>query len=45
VRVPKESAGSIGRPSLATAEKGRAMYERIRQRISERIFLTPALDE
>lgn len=42
--VPKESAGSIGRPSLATAEKGRAMYERIRQRVSERIFLTPALD-
>jgi creatinine amidohydrolase len=44
LRVPKESAGSIGRPSLATAEKGRAMYERIRQRVSERIFLTPALD-
>jgi creatinine amidohydrolase len=45
LRVPKESAGSIGRPSLATAEKGRAMYERIRQRVSDRIFLSPALDE
>ena len=44
LRVPKESAGSIGRPTLATAAKGRAMYERIRQRVSERIFLTPALD-
>jgi creatinine amidohydrolase len=44
LRVPKESAGSIGRPTLATAEKGRAIYERIRQRIGERIFLTPALD-
>jgi len=44
LRVPKESTGSMGRPSLATPEKGRAMYERIRQRVSERIFLTPALD-
>jgi creatinine amidohydrolase len=44
LRVPKESAGSIGRPTLATAEKGLALYERIRQRVSERIFLTPALD-
>lgn len=44
LRVPKESAGSIGRPTLATVEKGRAMYERIRQRVSERIFLSPALD-
>ncbi|HEX6534117.1 MAG TPA: creatininase family protein [Gemmatimonadaceae bacterium] len=42
LRVPKESAGSIGRPTLATPEKGRAIYERIRQRIGERIFLTPA---
>ncbi|HMI57399.1 MAG TPA: creatininase family protein [Gemmatimonadaceae bacterium] len=44
LRVPKESAGSIGRPSLATAEKGRAMYERILQRVAERIFLSPALE-
>jgi creatinine amidohydrolase len=45
LRVPRESAGSIGRPTLASAEKGRAIYERIRQRISERIFLTPALED
>jgi creatinine amidohydrolase len=41
LRVPKESAGSIGRPSLASAEKGEVIYERIRSRISERIFLAP----
>ena len=45
LRVPRESAGSIGRPTLASAEKGKAIYERIRQRISERIFLTPALED
>ena len=38
LRVPRESAGSIGHPTLATAAKGRAIYNRIRQRIRERIF-------
>lgn len=38
LRVPAASAGSIGRPSLASAEKGAAIYERIRRSISERIF-------
>jgi creatinine amidohydrolase len=41
LRVPKGSPGSIGRPTLASAEKGRALYERIRTRISDRIFLAP----
>ena len=45
VRVPKGSSGSIGRPTLASAAKGRAMYERIRSRISERIFVAPPLEE
>ena len=45
LKVPKGSPGSIGRPTLASAEKGRALYERIRSRISDRIFLTPAPDE
>ena len=45
LRVPKGSTGSIGRPTLATAEKGRAMYERIRSRIGDRIFLAPPDDE
>lgn len=38
LRVPRASAGSIGRPTLATAEKGRAIYERIYKRIRDRIF-------
>jgi creatinine amidohydrolase len=42
LKVPSGSAGSLGRPSLASAEKGRALYERIRSRISDRIFLAPA---
>lgn len=45
LKVPSSSAGSIGRPSLATAEKGRVLYERIRSRISDRIFLAPAATE
>src|SRR6266540_6473475 len=45
LKVPIGSAGSIGRPSLATAEKGRILYEYIRSRISDRIFLAPALTE
>jgi creatinine amidohydrolase len=45
LRVPRGSPGSIGRPTLATAAKGKALYERIRARISDRIFLAPALEE
>ena len=45
LRVPKGSSGSIGRPSLASAAKGRAIYERIRARISDRIFRAPPADE
>ena len=41
LRVPRRSAGSIGRPTLASAEKGRALYERIYSRIRDRIFLAP----
>ena len=44
LRVPRESAGSIGRPSLASPAKGRAIYERILARVSERIFLSPAVE-
>lgn len=43
--VPSDSAGSIGRPSLATAEKGRLLYDRMRDRIGARIFLTPASED
>jgi creatinine amidohydrolase len=44
LRVPRESAGSIGRPTLASAEKGKAIYERIRGRLSDRIFLAPTVE-
>ncbi|MDE3173030.1 MAG: creatininase family protein [Gemmatimonadota bacterium] len=39
LRVPDTSPGSVGRPMLATADKGRQIYSRIRDRIRERIFL------
>lgn len=41
LRVPRASPGSIGRPTLATAEKGRALYERIYSRIRDRVFVAP----
>lgn len=44
LRVPRGSSGSIGRPSLASATKGEAIYNRIRGLISQRIFLAPAPD-
>jgi creatinine amidohydrolase len=45
LRVPRGSPGCIGRPTLATAEKGAAIFARVLDRIAERIFLTPAPDE
>lgn len=44
LRVPKGSPGSIGRPRLASAAKGERIYNRIRDRIRERVFVAP-LDE
>ena len=35
----------IGNPSKSTAAKGEALYERIRRRISDRVFLAPTDDE
>ena len=43
--VPSGSAGSIGRPSFASAEKGKRIYERIYSKISDRIFLAPSPTE
>jgi creatinine amidohydrolase len=40
LKIPRGSPGSIGRPSLASAEKGKLLYERIRSRVRERVFLT-----
>lgn len=41
LKVPETSPGSIGRPSFATAEKGRSLYERIYTRIRDRVFAAP----
>ncbi|HEX7020084.1 MAG TPA: creatininase family protein [Gemmatimonadaceae bacterium] len=45
LRVPRQSPGSIGRPTLASAEKGRALYERIHNRLRQRVFLAPPPEE
>jgi len=37
-----EGAGSFGRPSAASAEKGRAIYQRFLNTIGDAIFRTPA---
>jgi creatinine amidohydrolase len=45
LRVPKTSPGSIGRPTLASAEKGEAIYRRIHALVRQRIFVAPPADE
>ena len=44
LRIPSGSSGSIGRPSLATAAKGAAIYAHIREKVRSRVFLTPEPD-
>jgi creatinine amidohydrolase len=44
LRVPRDSPGSIGRATLATAEKGRALYERIYTKIRDRVFVAPSTE-
>ncbi|MFL5618979.1 MAG: creatininase family protein [Gemmatimonadaceae bacterium] len=44
LKVPKGSSGSIGRPSLASAAKGAAIYSHIREKVRARVFLTPEID-
>jgi creatinine amidohydrolase len=44
LKVPGDSAGSIGRPTLATAAKGAAIYAHIRERVRAKVFLTPEPD-
>jgi creatinine amidohydrolase/Fe(II)-dependent formamide hydrolase-like protein len=44
LRVPEGSTGSLGCPRAATAATGQALYERLLDRISRRLFLTPAQD-
>jgi creatinine amidohydrolase len=42
VSVPAVSPGSMGRPSLASAEKGGRLYKMIRDRIATRVLGVPA---
>jgi len=44
LKVPQGSTGSIGRPTLATAAKGAAIYAHIRERVRAKVFLAPEPD-
>lgn len=39
--LPRDCPGSIGRPTLASPEKGRKIYEHILQKIRHKVFLAP----
>jgi len=41
LKVPRGSPGSIGRPTLASAEKGAAIYQRILDEVRARVFVAP----
>jgi creatinine amidohydrolase len=41
LRVTGESPGSIGKPTLASAEKGKAIYKRIKQLVRDHVLLAP----
>lgn len=41
LRVPSASPGSMGRPTLASPEKGEAIYTRICTKIRDRVLLAP----
>jgi creatinine amidohydrolase len=44
LRIPGGSSGSIGRPSLASAAKGAAIYSYIRDKVRTHVFIAPAHD-
>ena len=43
--LPVGCPGSIGRPTLATAETGRRVYEHILDRIRQKVFIAPPADD
>lgn len=45
LKIPEGSPGSIGRPTLATAPKGAAIYARIREKVRSRVFIAPGPDD
>jgi creatinine amidohydrolase len=42
--LPDESPGVAGEPTLATAEKGKRMYEHILQKIRNKVFIAPVAE-
>ena len=45
LKIPAGSSGSIGRPRLATADKGAAIYACIRAKVRDRVFVAPLPDD
>ncbi len=45
LKIPEGSPGSIGRPTLASAAKGAAIYARIREKVRTRVFVAPGPDD
>ena len=45
LKIPAGSSGSIGKPSLATAAKGAAIYAHIRAKVRARVFVAPGPDD
>jgi creatinine amidohydrolase len=45
LRLPRSSAGSVGRPTAATAEKGEAIYKRLKRLVRDRVLLAPPEDD
>ncbi|HYJ80627.1 MAG TPA: creatininase family protein [Longimicrobiaceae bacterium] len=40
-RLPEGSPGSVGEPTRASADRGRAMYEHILQKVRAKVFISP----
>lgn len=45
LKVPRQSPGSVGRPSSASAAKGEAIYKRVKRLVRDRVLLAPPDDE
>ncbi len=45
MKVPRESAGSVGTPAFASAETGEAIYRRIKRLVRDRVLNAPPDDE
>lgn len=45
LKIPADSTGSIGRPTLASEAKGKAIYAHIREKVRNRVFIAPPATE